>query len=74
MSDIRLNESDVPQDTLIVSSKLKKYIKARSGMSTSDKVLPALSDRVRSLCDEAIRNAAADGRKTVLDRDFRSPY
>ena len=73
MSDIRLNETDVPDDVLIVSSKLKKYIKARSGMSTSDKVLPALSEQLRSLCDDAIRNAAADGRKTVMDRDFRSP-
>jgi histone H3/H4 len=74
MSDIRLNDSDVPHDILVVASKLKKYVKARSGMSTSDKVMAVLSDRIRGLCDEAIRNAASDGRKTLMDRDFRAPY
>ncbi len=29
----------------------------------------ALSDRVRRICDDAARNAARDGRKTVLPRD-----
>jgi len=61
---------DVPVDTLIVASKLKAYIRARSGMSTSDTVLDVLSDRVRTLCDAAIDNASQAGRKTVLDRDF----
>ena len=56
-------------DMLIVVSKLKKYIRDRSGMNTSDSVADMLGDHVRSVCDEAIRNAARDGRKTVLDRD-----
>jgi len=30
----------------------------------------ALSDIVRGLCDQAIGNAAAGGRKTVMGRDF----
>ena len=38
-------------------------------MNTSDAVAEALGDHVRSVCDDAIRNAARDGRKTVLDRD-----
>lgn len=58
------------RDVLVVVSKLKKYIKARSGMNTSDSVVDVLSDHLRSLSNEAIRNAARDGRKTVLDRDF----
>ncbi len=57
------------RDILIVVSKMKKYIKDRSGMNSSDSVADLLSDHVRALCDEAIRTAAADGRKTVLDRD-----
>lgn len=61
---------DVPVDILIVASKLKAYIRARSGMNTSENVLEVLSDRVRTLCDAAIDNAAQAGRKTVLDRDF----
>jgi histone H3/H4 len=39
-------------------------------MNTSDTIAAPLSDHLRSLCNEAIRNAARDGRKTVMDRDF----
>jgi hypothetical protein len=63
-------ESDA-REVLIVVSKLKKYIRARSGMNTSDAVVPVLSDHLRRLCDEAIANATRDGRKTVMDRDFK---
>ena len=62
--------SDVPRDILIVVSKLKAYIRARSGMNTSDGAMDVLSDIVREIADQAIQKAAADGRKTVLDRDF----
>ncbi len=61
---------DLPEDILIVVSKLKKYIRARSGMNTSDTVLHKLSDHLRHIADQAIRNAGEDGRKTVLDRDI----
>ncbi|MBK9030520.1 MAG: hypothetical protein IPL61_04135 [Myxococcales bacterium] len=56
-------------EILIVVSKLKKYIRDRSGMNTSDSVVDVLSEHVRAICDDAIRTAATDGRKTVLDRD-----
>jgi hypothetical protein len=56
-------------DVLIVVSKVKKYIRDRSGMNTSEAVANALGHHVRAICDEAIRAAARDGRKTVLDRD-----
>jgi hypothetical protein len=56
-------------DVLVVVSKLKKYIRDRSGMNTSDAVAEALGAHVRKVCDDAIRNAARDGRKTVLERD-----
>jgi hypothetical protein len=39
-------------------------------MNTSDRVMDALSDRVRSLCDDAIRKAERAERRTLLDRDF----
>jgi hypothetical protein len=65
-------EGDLPRDVLIVVSKLKKYIKARSGFNTSDSVMSVLSDHVREVCDRAIRHAGQDGRKTVLDRDFKA--
>ena len=60
----------IPRDVLVVVSKLKAYIRARSGMNTSDGVTDVLSDRLRNLCDRAIEQARAHGRKTVLDRDF----
>ena len=62
---------ELPQDVLVVVSKLKAYVKARSGMNTSDGVTDVLSAKIRKLCDAAIEVAQADGRKTVLDRDFK---
>ena len=59
-------------DILVVVSKLKKYIRAKSGMNTSDTAMPVLSAHIRRVCDRAIQKAAEEGRKTVLDRDFRS--
>jgi histone H3/H4 len=56
-------------DVMVVVSRMKKYIREKSGMNTSDAVANALSEHVRAVCDEAIRAAGADGRKTVLDRD-----
>lgn len=57
-------------EVLVVSSKVKRYIKERGEMKTSSSVLQALSDKLRAMCDAAVENAKADGRKTVLDRDF----
>jgi hypothetical protein len=62
--------TEAAREILIVASKLKAYVRARSGMNTSDAVLDVLSDAVRALCDEAIQGAKRDGRKTVMDRDF----
>ena len=59
----------VDKDILIVVSKMKKYIKDRSGFNCSDAVADVLSEHVRALCDDSIRAAGRDGRKTVLDRD-----
>jgi len=59
-----------PHEILIIASRLKDYIRARSGYNTSDGVMDPLSDLVRRACDEAIKNAQRDGRMTVLERDF----
>jgi hypothetical protein len=63
--------SQVPHEILVIASKLKAYIRARSGMSTSDAVMEPLSDLLRILADQAIRRAREAGRKTVLERDFK---
>jgi len=58
-----------PREILIIASRLKEYIRARSGFNASDGVLDPLSDAVRHLCDEAILKAEREGRRTVLERD-----
>ena len=75
VSGARPEAAEAPEErgeaeVLIVVSKLKKYVRDRSGMNTSDGVVAILSDHVRDLCREAIRQAGQDGRRTVLDRDF----
>ena len=59
----------VPEEVLVVASRLKEYVRARSDMNTSDRVLGPLSDIIRTAVDEAIRNAERDERRTILDRD-----
>lgn len=57
-------------DILVVASKIKQYIREKSGgMNTSATLLEVLSAQVQKICDQAIENAKADGRKTVKDRD-----
>jgi len=58
------------EEVLIVASRLKDYVRARSGYNTSDRVLEPLSEIVRRIVDQAIENARRDGRMTVLDRDI----
>ena len=56
-------------EVLVVASKVKSYIKDKSGMNTSGAVPEELSKRLATILDQAIENAKADGRKTVMDRD-----
>ena len=60
------------QDILIVASKLKAYIKDKYDMNTSANVMEILSHQVRRLTDRAVEKARAEGRKTVMDRDFEA--
>lgn len=57
-------------EVLVIASRLKDYIHARSEMSTSAAVMDVLSEHLRRMCERAIDNARAEGRKTVMDRDF----
>lgn len=65
-----IGESTSSDDVLVIASRLKSYIQDRSGYNTSASVMNALSNHLRILCDRAIDEARADGRKTVMDRDF----
>ena len=61
---------EAPEEVLIVASRLKDHIRARSGYNTSDKVLAPLSAIVRRVCEAAIESARREGRTTVLERDI----
>lgn len=67
-----VSSESLPKDVLIVASKLKAYVKAKSGLSTSASVMEKLSDMVRTHCDKAIEEAKRNDRKTLMDRDFYS--
>lgn len=57
-------------DMLVVSSKIKKFVREKAGFNTSADTLEALSQRVETICTEAIERARSDGRKTVKARDI----
>ncbi|HCM28709.1 MAG: hypothetical protein A2Z99_05620 [Treponema sp. GWB1_62_6] len=59
------------KETLVIASKLKAYIKETADLKCSATVIDTLSDKVRALCDAAIKSAQADKRKTVQDKDFK---
>ncbi len=59
-----------PREILIVASKFKDYVREVHGLNTSANVMERLSDLVRELADEAAQKAKAEGRKTLMDRDF----
>ncbi len=57
-------------EVLVVTSKVKKLIKEKSGMNTSSATIEQLSKAVERLCQKGIDSANAEGRKTVMDRDI----
>jgi hypothetical protein len=59
-----------PKEVLVVVSKLKDYIKQSADMNTSAEVIEVLSEKIRSLCDQACIRARQEGRKTLMARDF----
>lgn len=65
--------SETEKEVLVVVSKLKNYIKNTAGLNTSGDVPTVLTKAVEILCNEAIENAKKDGRKTVMERDFKLP-
>lgn len=62
--------NNMSREVLVIASRLKEYIHARSEYNTSGAVMDVLSDHLRIVCDRAIDNARAEGRRTVMDRDF----
>lgn len=57
-------------DVLVVTSKVKKFIKEKGECNTSSETIDMLSKAVEKLCQKGIEAAKADGRKTVMARDI----
>lgn len=58
------------EEVLVVTSKVKKYIKEKGEMNTSAETIDMLSKAIERLCAKGIESAKADGRKTVMARDI----
>ncbi|MCC7405146.1 MAG: NFYB/HAP3 family transcription factor subunit [Bdellovibrionales bacterium] len=57
-------------DILVVTSKVKKFIKDAGGCNTSAETVQVLSEAVKRLCQKGVDQAKKDGRKTVMARDI----
>ncbi|MGH7274211.1 MAG: hypothetical protein ACREIQ_07140 [Nitrospiria bacterium] len=60
-------------DILVVTSKVKKFIRDKSGFNTSAELIEGISQKVEQICLSAIERAKTDGRKTVKGRDLEAP-
>lgn len=57
------------EETLIVVSKVKDYIKAKGCQTAGDSIV-ALSKEVQKILDKAIERVHANGRQTVKPQDL----
>lgn len=58
-------------EVLVVTSKVKKFIKEMGQCNTSAETIDQLSKAVEALCRRGVESAKADGRKTVMARDIQ---
>lgn len=66
-------ENPKTEEIFVVNSKIKKFIKENSGLSTASTALEQLNFRVQTSCLKAIEKAQQDKRKTVMAKDFTPP-
>ncbi len=57
-------------ESLIVISKVKKYIKEKADMNTSSGFFEPLNEDIMKACRDALAHAQKLGRKTVMGKDF----
>src|SRR3989338_346131 len=62
----------VETETLVVTSKVKKLVRDRSGFNSSQCFVDALTRKVVEEALKGIERAKAAGRKTVMGRDLES--
>ncbi len=61
----------IDSETLVVVSRVKKLVKDLSDFNTSECAIDALSSQIVLSCKQAVENAKAAGRKTVMGRDVK---
>lgn len=61
---------EIVADVLVVTSKVKKFIKEQGDCNTSAETIDILSKAMEKLCRKGVESAKADGRKTVMARDI----
>lgn len=57
-------------ETIIVTSKVKNFIKQSANLSTSKSFLEKLNQDIYNALDQAIEHTKKTNRKTVMGRDF----
>lgn len=57
-------------ESLIVISKVKKFIKEKADMNTSAGFFEPLNEDIVKACNDAMAHAKKLGRKTVMGKDF----
>jgi histone H3/H4 len=57
-------------ESLIVISKVKKYVKEKADMNTSAGFFEPLNNDILKACRDAMAHAQKLGRKTVMGKDF----
>lgn len=57
------------REVLVVASKVKEFIKSKGCMTSSD-TIPALSEKVYALLEEAISRTKGNKRSTVKPQDL----
>lgn len=57
-------------ESLIVISKVKKYVKEKADMNTSAGFFEPLNADIMKACRDALAHAQKLGRKTVMGKDF----
>lgn len=57
-------------EVLVVTSKVKKLVREKAQMNTSQEAIEQLSKAIERLVERAIETAKSDKRKTVMGRDI----
>ncbi len=57
-------------ESLVVTSKVKKFIKEKADMNTSAGFFEPLNNDIVKACKDAMAHAQKLGRKTVMGKDF----